>query len=771
MIRLDNVSKFYYNKGIITSGFTKVNLELNAGEFVVITGESGSGKSTLLNVISGLDTYEEGEMYIDGQETSHYTEQDFEEYRNKYIGNIFQNFNLVNSYTVYQNIELVLLINGYTKDEARPKVEEIIKKVHLEEFAKSKVSKLSGGQKQRVAIARALAKETDIIVADEPTGNLDSKSAESVIQLLSEISKDKLIVVVTHNYEQFESYATRRIKMNDGRISEDEIIKKAMPAGNFEKNSSTAVAKNVAKTGAKKSEQISFKNKLRLGTRNAFNIVPKFILLMVVFLFLVFSVVGEYGSLKKSESEMIGSGYNVYFRDQDETRIVLSSGNKKPLTNSDYKKIEKIEGVKTLEKNDVALDSGYWLEGENATADSNNLFSGVNFSLDCKVRNSSKFEGKIKYGRLPKKNNEIILEVNNNNYYFGKEEAAKAVVGQNVKLHESESDYDSQADTEMSKLKVVGLAYSDDVQQWTSNVYASSHMIEHVNMNAIMYNSVTKIKIGSKEINTDNGELRLVINNDVPKGKVYAADIANGFFSSGSALYNNIEISMTNIYGSHTEKLQISKILNGKNIKSTLGIKDFESCSNAIFVNPSDMKNLTSKNNYQYSVFASDVSQVDKITSQLKDMGYKPLAIKNTLKVPAMEELMFKIVKVPMIVFLILTMFFVSYFVIKLILRSRSDYFVILRILGMNNKNAKHVLDVEMLLDANIAFALLLICLAVVKAGMINIRYLVTLVGMLTVKEIVLLYVVIMAMVYLISRRFSRSLFKKSAMSTFREEV
>lgn len=235
MIRLDNVSKFYYNKGIITSGFTKVNLELNAGEFVVITGESGSGKSTLLNVISGLDTYEEGEMYIDGQETSHYTEQDFEEYRNKYIGNIFQNFNLVNSYTVYQNIELVLLINGYTKDEARPKVEEIIKKVHLEEFAKSKVSKLSGGQKQRVAIARALAKETDIIVADEPTGNLDSKSAESVIQLLSEISKDKLIVVVTHNYEQFESYATRRIKMNDGRISEDEIIKKAMPAGNFEK--------------------------------------------------------------------------------------------------------------------------------------------------------------------------------------------------------------------------------------------------------------------------------------------------------------------------------------------------------------------------------------------------------------------------------------------------------------------------------------------------------------------------------------------------------
>ena len=115
MLRLKNVSKFYYNKGVIASGFTKVNLEFKIGEFVAITGESGSGKSTLLNVISGLDSYEEGEMYINGEETSHYSEKDFEDYRRKYIGNIFQSFNLVNSYTVYQNIELVLLLNGAKK--------------------------------------------------------------------------------------------------------------------------------------------------------------------------------------------------------------------------------------------------------------------------------------------------------------------------------------------------------------------------------------------------------------------------------------------------------------------------------------------------------------------------------------------------------------------------------------------------------------------------------------------------------------------------------
>ena len=216
MLRLKNVSKFYYSKGVIASGFSKVNLELSMGEFVVITGESGSGKSTLLNVLSGLDTYEEGEMYINGQETSHYNESDFEEYRRRYVGNIFQNFNLVNSYTVYQNVELALVLNGEKKKDVRKNVLDIISKVGLSDFVNTKCSKLSGGQKQRVAIARALAKETPIIVADEPTGNLDSKSAEEVIRLLSEISKDKLVIIVTHNLEQVEQYATRLIKMHDG---------------------------------------------------------------------------------------------------------------------------------------------------------------------------------------------------------------------------------------------------------------------------------------------------------------------------------------------------------------------------------------------------------------------------------------------------------------------------------------------------------------------------------------------------------------------------
>ena len=202
MIRLKNVSKFYYSKGIIASGISKVNLDLDAGEFVVITGESGSGKSTLLNVISGLDTYEEGEMYIEGSETSHYTAEDFERYRQKYISCIFQSFNLVSSYTVFQNVALAMEIDGHDGHEIKQKVNEILNKVGLSAYKNRKVSKLSGGQKQRVAIARALAKDTKILVADEPTGNLDSASAEGIVELLTEIASDKLVVGLIAGGEQ-----------------------------------------------------------------------------------------------------------------------------------------------------------------------------------------------------------------------------------------------------------------------------------------------------------------------------------------------------------------------------------------------------------------------------------------------------------------------------------------------------------------------------------------------------------------------------------------
>ena len=295
LLKLVNVSKFYHNKKNVSTGFNKINLSLDQGEFVVITGESGSGKSTLLNVISGLDSYEEGELYINGEETSHYTEKDYEDYRRKYIGNIFQNFNLVNSYTVYQNIELVLLLNGEKKRDIKKKILEVIDLVKLTKFKNTKASKLSGGQKQRVAIARALVKNTPIIVADEPTGNIDIASAKEITKLLYEISKNKLVVVVTHNYEQFAEYATRQIVMHDGRIMVDKKLKETEEVIDE----------------PPKYKNIRFFNKLLIAFRNVFNIKIKFFLLVLVYFILTISVFSNYTSLSMStyNNEMFKMSY------------------------------------------------------------------------------------------------------------------------------------------------------------------------------------------------------------------------------------------------------------------------------------------------------------------------------------------------------------------------------------------------------------------------------------------------------------------------------
>src|SRR5690606_23733370 len=193
LIKLENVSKYYKSGEGVSVGMKNISLEFHNNEFIVVTGESGSGKSTLLNVISGIDTYEDGEMYILGEETSHFTAKDWENYRSKYVGFIFQNYNIIDSYTVYENVILALEIQNYPKKLRKKRALELIEKVGLLSHKNHKAAKLSGGQKQRVAIARALAKDTPIIIADEPTGNLDSESSDQIIKLLKEVSSDRLV--------------------------------------------------------------------------------------------------------------------------------------------------------------------------------------------------------------------------------------------------------------------------------------------------------------------------------------------------------------------------------------------------------------------------------------------------------------------------------------------------------------------------------------------------------------------------------------------------
>lgn len=284
LLELKNVSKYYRSDEMVSMGMRDISIEFNIGEFVAITGASGSGKSTLLNVIAGLDSYDEGEFYINGEETSHFTISDWENYRGQNIGFIFQNYNIIESYTVYQNIMLALEVSDYPRHERKEKALSLIDKVGLSKHKHKKTAKLSGGEKQRCVIARALAKNSKIIVADEPTGNLDSESGKNILNLLHELSKERLILLVTHNYAEAEGYATRRIQMHDGEIQSD---KKLKPIDDLHNEKITLDIKN----------KMSFRNTVKFSLRNLFATPKKFLLFILLQMLVMFALVSYYGNI------------------------------------------------------------------------------------------------------------------------------------------------------------------------------------------------------------------------------------------------------------------------------------------------------------------------------------------------------------------------------------------------------------------------------------------------------------------------------------------
>lgn len=741
VIQLKNVSKFYYSKGMIASGISRVNLVLNKGEFVVITGESGSGKSTLLNVISGLDSYEEGEMYIDGRETSHFLASDFEEYRKKYIGNIFQNFNLINSYTVYQNVELILRINGYSKKDISHIVPSIIERVGLTEYMNTKVSKLSGGQKQRVAIARALAKETDIIVADEPTGNLDSGSARGIVELLSSIASDKLVIVVTHNYEQFEEFATRRIKMHDGKVVEDEVLKAVK----------TDVLNLELGENSKGAGNISIGSRVRLGIRNTFNIVPKFLLMLIVFLFIVIAVSSEYTSLKHSEEEASNIGFNDYFYNSSPNRIVLKKTDGSTFTDEDFKAIKSVDNVKSIVANDILLDKALYIEEED-------------FSYEAIPKSIDEFKGKMICGKMPENDNEAILTGYEDDYYFSPD-IINTIIDKEWTVYIGEE--------KEVKVKITGAAYKEKSNNgyfYGGDIYLSRPMMANMLEETYNYNSKITTLINGKEQEAVEGSplYNVVPSDKVKKGEAIAPEEVNNFYEKGKAKGKTIKVTVKNIYYTESLSFKISDLYDKKTFKSKTGASDFDTNNGTIYISKADYSTLFAKPNYQSTAYVKDTRELDGTLKILENMGYVPLSLKDALMTYGNE--MISIIKVPMAVFIVVALFFIAYFVIRLILKSRVGYFSILRMLGLAKKNIRRILDVEMFTVINIAYVIFLAIIALVNFDVVNVEYIRTLVEYLKVSDYVVLYIVLVIMGYLISGKFSRSLFKKTAMGSFREE-
>ena len=732
MLKLENVSKIYYTNGIVATGISKVNLELNIGEFVVITGESGSGKSTLLNVISGIDSYEEGEMYINGKETSHYTEKDFEEYRKKYIANIFQSFNLINSYTVYQNVELVLLLNGYKRKQIKKKVLDIIDKVGLTKFKNTKVSKLSGGQKQRVAIARAIVKDTPIIVADEPTGNLDTKSAYEIIELLKNVAKDKLVVIVTHNIEQVEKYATRIIKMHDGRMIQNTEIKNI----NEDSKITQASGKN-----------ITIPNQYRLGIRNTFNIFSKFILLFIVFTFMSVAFLAEYSAFKLVEhSTEESSGYSANLRDISKERILINKQNRESFTEDDYSKIKQLSNIDYIVEDDISLDTEFILR--NDTLNTYGYIKDIN-----------NFKGNIDIGRMPKNDDEIILKANKDDYTIT--QMLDETLNSEFSLQKSYREGDT-----IKTVKIVGIQYNENNTIYDRTFYVSNEVKKVVR--SYVHNQYSDMKT---LLNDKYVQYTIETSENVEPGTAIVNDDLKYQFKNNKIINQNINISVSNIYYEDNIDLTITKTFTKSNLKKLTGYTDYSYYQNAIIINPDDYNSLYDKPPYQSSVYVKDASIINQTMGELENLGLKSKKATDFKVEYENESQIVKIFKVVVTIFVIIVVFFISYLIISIILKSRNIYYTTLRMLGATSKSTRKILNIELFINSTLSYLMVLTFGYLVKQDIIKIEFIANLIKYITLNECILMYLILFVVTQLIARKFAKKIFKSSAMNRYNEEV
>ena len=260
MLNLKNIVKDYTTGGQTVRALAGVSLRFRKNEFVSILGQSGCGKTTLLNIVGGLDRYTDGDLIICGKSTKQFRDHDWDNYRNRSIGFVFQNYNLIPHQSVLSNVELALTLSGVSKQERRRRAKDALEKVGLGDQLRKKPNQMSGGQMQRVAIARALVNNPEILLADEPTGALDSETSVQIMELLKEVARDRLVIMVTHNPELAEQYSTRIIKLLDGKVISD-----SMPYSDEEATEVTQ--KQKAKT-KKKKPSMSFFTALSLSLNN-----------------------------------------------------------------------------------------------------------------------------------------------------------------------------------------------------------------------------------------------------------------------------------------------------------------------------------------------------------------------------------------------------------------------------------------------------------------------------------------------------------------------
>ncbi|QSX04936.1 ABC transporter ATP-binding protein [Sedimentibacter sp. zth1] len=698
MIKLSNVSKYYNSGANVVLGLRKINLEFNKGDFVAITGESGSGKSTLLNVISGLDSYEDGEIYFNGQPTSHYDQCDWEEYRKNSIGFIFQNYNLIDSYTVLENVLAALLIKGYEKSEAKIKARKIIAKVGLTDKEKNRASQLSSGQKQRLSIARALAKETDVLIADEPTGNLDVENGNQIIELLYEISKEKLVIMVTHNFDEVKDYATRKIRMYDGEVQSDIVLEKNLK--NIGTKPEECDAKNEKKCTIK---QINNKKTAwEFALLNIKSQPKKVILLFVFLLFTAFSSYIFLGGLLSNIDDTTAKtfSYSAFYNGSNK-RISVRKPNGDEMTDEDIAWLNNVDKVVGVDKYDLASDMCYayrkdidykkfyhtkefFDDDSEKPTDSYIVFLNYNnYIMSSNLLNKDN----LSCGELPKDINEVVISSNN-----------KELLGTTIKFYlscQKEWPKDKYIEKDM---KVVGLVNSNSGQVYFSDKLTGM-------MAATAYQKERYFCYVNKYRRKAEGVVNYSINDELEGTDAklsYKMYNIIGYIPtnrSSMAIKSNI---MKNDPYFKTSCIDLNILDSFKRTSETSLDVDYdvfnESSATIIEVNSETFYKMYKDIAEQVTVYIEDYAYADKVYDTIIQKGYEAVIPYKMGSINySKEKVRARLVTLLISFSALLIIFFLEVLIIKSLLKYKKGDFVIFKLIGMNNKIVSYINYFELL--------------------------------------------------------------------------
>lgn len=736
ILRLENVSKFYKTANNVALGIRKVNASFKVGEFVLITGASGSGKSTLINVLSGMTSYEEGTMYINGEDSSYYGYEEYEKFRKDYIACIFQNYNIIDSYSVYENIELALIARGVKKEERKPIIIDVAKKVGISGRLKNKVTRLSGGEKQRVAIARALVSDAPILVCDEITGNLDHDTSLEIVELLHSLSEGKLVLMVTHDPEEVMQYATRIITMHDGQIQNDKVLKEVNYSNDVKIKTTNPIKKrDIVKLAAK-----SFKN------------TPKKSILLVLIILIATIFIGFACASIGTNSDSLTSGlYDYYGGDfnYDKRRILVKKEDESVFSEADYNNLKNAKHVGFVLNSDRNTDSklyGYYNDYEEEF-----YYSIDAFCLPSNVLTAKSLTG----GTLPSSDNEIIIQSKESNY-----EDLKKMLNKEIVLYSG--SYGASIN-----VKVVGYIISEDAKTnviyLTDNIYNQLSRINlysdtNVSLQGYYY-STTFLEATNLPANSVVAYVLEDGGKDLASSKVAITWEENGELQ----VIEDVNISKKNL-GKYSETFNEAGITSVNNFS-------FEECYSIIGVSSDIYNQINANKQYQVSVYADDAKNASSLSKELINMGY--IAVIAYYESENTGEILSIILNVFLYIFCIvltLVIYLLAHLSLKNIIYSERKDLLIQRSLGINVKQVTAQIYIK-LVGISIVTTLLFIATSIALHNVYFPTYhILYSVSKMHILEMVYTFLLMICMTFFLSRKFAKNIFKANIASKDKEE-